>query len=516
MNTKTTPIAEAAAAAFKPSEQQQAFFDWIVNGTGSCILEAVAGAGKTTTLIHGVKLMTGRVFVGAFSKDIAKEIDSRIEKRQGVFVGTMHSFGFSVLRRAFPLINVDDRKLNNIWNDAVTRNPEYAPLGGSVLKLVSLAKQAAVGVGNRLRDPSLWFDLIDHYDIETFTIEGESDDEHDKTELLIKLGMKLLEVSNEMLHQVVDYDDMVYGPLIRNLRVYQHDWVLVDEAQDTNRARRILALRMLTRGGRLVAVGDPKQAIFGFTGADSDSLNQIAQSVNAIRLPLSITYRCPKSVVAFAQQWVSHIQSGEGAPEGSVRDEVIENLLTVARPGDAVLCRLTKHLVANVYNFIRAGIPAKIEGRAIGEGLAKLAQRWKVKSYTALRDKLVAYQDRETAKYRAKEEESKAVVVEDMVSCLFIIIERVQSIAPDVRNPVELIVAEIKRLFENTDDKDGKNIVTLSTIHKAKGREWKRVVWLFTGPSPWARKEWEIEQEVHLNYVAATRSKDELVLIHVK
>jgi superfamily I DNA/RNA helicase len=519
MNTETTPIAAAVAKAFLPSPQQQDFFNWIVNGTGSCILEAVAGAGKTTTLIEGVKLMTGRIFVGAFSSDINKEIGARLEKKPGLFNGTMHSFGFSCLRKAYKNIIVEGGKLNSIWNETVTRYPEYVALGGSVLKLVSLAKQAALGVDTRLRDPKPWLELIDHYDIETFSLSDDGDVENDKTELLIKLSMKLLEVSNSQIHERVDYDDMVYGPLIHNLDIYKHNWVLVDEAQDTNKARRLLALRMLYRNGRLVAVGDPKQAIFGFTGADADSLNRIAEDTNAIRLPLSITYRCPKAVVAYAQQWVSHIQAGDTAPDGIVRDDVIENLLTVARPGDVVLCRLSKHLVANVYNFIRAGIPAKIEGRAIGEGLAKLAKRWKVKSFTALRDKLLAYKEREVAKYIAKEEESKAVMVEDMVSCLMIIVDRVEQLKPNTKTPVQDVVAEIERLFENTTDENSKtkseNIVILSTIHKAKGREWQRVIWLFTGPSPWAKKEWEMEQEVHLNYVAATRSKFELVIIYV-
>src|SRR5574343_111966 len=117
------PTATAAAVKkFLPSPQQSAFFDWIVNGTGSCILEAVAGAGKTTTLVHGLVLMSGRVFFGAFSKDIATEIERKVKDNpkllerlnKELFLGTMHSCGFSIVRRAWRGVTVDDNKCRDI------------------------------------------------------------------------------------------------------------------------------------------------------------------------------------------------------------------------------------------------------------------------------------------------------------------------------------------------------------------------------------------------------------------
>jgi DNA helicase-2/ATP-dependent DNA helicase PcrA len=74
---------------------------------------------------------------------------------------------------------------------------------------------------------------------------------------------------------------------------------------------------------------------------------------------------------------------------------------------------------------------------------------------------------------------------------------------------VELVCEEIDKIF---GDNVGKECVLLSTIHKSKGREWDKVLWLQTGPSPWAKQDWEIEQEVNLCYVATTRAKKELVL----
>ena len=134
---------------------------------------------------------------------------------------------------------------------------------------------------------------------------------------VIAMSKVVLNKSNQNL-EIIDYDDMVYLPLQRDLRMLQNDWVLIDEAQDTNPTRRALAKNMLKPGGRLVAVGDPHQAIFGFTGADNDSLNIIEQEFQCARMPLTVTYRCPKAVVQHARNWVSHITAHDSAPEGEL------------------------------------------------------------------------------------------------------------------------------------------------------------------------------------------------------
>jgi DNA helicase-2/ATP-dependent DNA helicase PcrA len=59
--------------------------------------------------------------------------------------------------------------------------------------------------------------------------------------------------------------------------------------------------------------------------------------------------------------------------------------------------------------------------------------------------------------------------------------------------------------------------LTLSTIHSAKGLEWKAVflIWMLDGKLPSARAAddpEEMEEERRLLYVAATRAKDRLVM----
>ena len=493
-------VANYVTKTFTPSLQQANFFDWIVNGSGSCILEAVAGSGKTTTLIEALRLMKGTIFFGAYNKKIAVEIENRAPKRDGLFISTMHAAGFKAWRRVAPRVKVDDNKCRNIFRDACSRHPEYAPFEGPVLDLVSYAKQAALGVIAPVGDKAVWLKLIDHFDIET----AENDD------LVIALAKATLKKSIETDAAVIDFNDMIYAPLVHKVRAYEHDWVLIDEAQDTNAARRALALLMLKRGGRLVAVGDRHQAIYGFTGADADALDLLGSAVSAAPMPLTVSYRCPKTVIAHAKTYVNHIEAHESAIDGVVRNMLdAEKLIDVAKPGDAILCRFNAPIIKVAYGFIAAGVPAKVEGREIGTGLKALARRWKIKSYTALLDNLDKYLERETAKFRAKEQESRAAAVEDKVQCLKVIVERVAKIDPKPSNAVERVCTEIDTIF---GDNVGAECVLLSTIHKSKGREWNRVIWLQTGPSKWARKDWELQQETNLCYVATTRAKQELIL----
>jgi superfamily I DNA/RNA helicase len=285
---------------------------------------------------------------------------------------------------------------------------------------------------------------------------------------------------------------------------------VIDEAQDTNAARRLLALKILKPNGRLVAVGDPHQAIYGFTGADADALNLIGASKNAKTLPLTVTYRCPKAVVSYAQQWVKDIEAHPSAPEGVVRSEDDNfKLVDSVKPYDAILCRFNAPLVENVYQFIAKGIPAKIEGREIGEGLKTLARRWKVRNFDQLLERLGKYEAKEVAKFQKKEQPTRVQGVQDKCQCLRTLITRTIEVGY-TGDCVAALCAQIESIF--ADNVNGGHVV-LTSIHKSKGREWNKVFWLQTGASTLAKQEWEQVQENNLCYVAATRAKAELILV---
>ncbi len=495
------------------SAQQTAFIDWAVNGRGSCVLEAVAGSGKTTTVLGAATRMRGSCAIIAFNKSISNEIVDKLvdlgvdwKKAKG---GTVHSFGFSTYRKQFPNVKVDGNKVRRYVDELAEKNdPVFKYHGAKILKLVSLAKQAALGVLGSIDDDSLWHEIVEHHDL-----MGNDDDAPEGFAIsegaLIDNARFILLTNNKQV-DVIDFDDMIYLPLLFKLRFWQYDNVFVDEAQDTNPARRALARAILKPGGRLIAVGDRHQGIYGFTGADNDALDLIKADFNAIEMPLTVSYRCPKAVVNFARQWVSHIESHPDAPEGSVSgmDEIAFHETAPTLAGEsAVLCRVTKPLVRLAFALIRRKVACKVEGRDIGAGLKKLALRWKVQDIDGLDAKLTKYLDAETTKLLAKKQEAKLVQVEDAVGTLRVIMEQCRL---HKLYALQDVVDYIDGLFED----DVRGVLTLSTIHKSKGREWRKVFWLnrsSTCPSPWARQKWQQDQEVNLMYVAATRSKDQLV-----
>ncbi|HEY3276828.1 MAG TPA: ATP-dependent helicase [Syntrophorhabdaceae bacterium] len=71
--------------------------------------------------------------------------------------------------------------------------------------------------------------------------------------------------------------------------------------------------------------------------------------------------------------------------------------------------------------------------------------------------------------------------------------------------------------IENAGEKEDERVI-LSTVHQAKGLEWKAVfiIWCAEGrfPNPKAVEEGSIEEERRLFYVAATRAMDELYLCY--
>ncbi|ARQ95247.1 ATP-dependent DNA helicase [Bradyrhizobium phage BDU-MI-1] len=500
-------------SAIQWSPQQAAFIHEARTGTSSIVLIAVAGAGKTTTIIEAADGMPGSSIILSYNKKIADEIKAKLKKRgidwKRVEAATVHSIGLRNYKRAVAGVIVKGDKVSSLCAAMVTEDElpiELVPHTSVICHLVSLAKANAVGVQGQgeIDDTSIWEDIVDHFDL------FDEEPLKKKADALIEAAINLLKASND-LFQVVDFDDMIYLPLLRQIQFFQYDQVIMDEAQDANICRRLMADALLKDDGRFMGVGDPHQAIYGFTGADNDSMENLKRHFNAKEMPLTVTYRCPKKIVKFAQTWVNHIQAHSSAPEGMISAMTFEDFKT--REGwhsgeSAILCRSTRPLVTAAFALIRENIPCRIEGRDIGEALIKLCTRWKAaKTIWELEEKLEDWKEKETEKWIAKKKMSRVQEVEDKFETLMVVMEacldKKQTLVTDV-------VAYINQIF--ADNVAG--ILTLSTIHKSKGREWRNVFWLdrfTTCPSKYASQPWEIEQENNLCYVAATRSMNMLV-----
>lgn len=259
-----------------------------------------------------------------------------------------------------------------------------------------------------------------------------------------------------------------------------------------------------TEGGRRLYVANNivvHNSIYGFRGAMIGAMDRMQSKLQAEQLPLPISYRCAKSVIALAQTIVPQIQARPDAPDGLVEDC---SGLSLVKAGDMVLCRNNAPLVKPCFELIRNGVKATIKGRDIGTNLVNLIRKVEKRnpsySFLQLLANVQDYVDEQSAKLTAQHKESQAASLQDQGETIVALSEACHSLA-DLENRVKTIFS---------DDVQG---VIFSTIHKIKGGEADRVFIIkpeLLGPQKYDTKSWQLEQLQNLNYVAITRARLEL------
>lgn len=482
--------------AFTPDANQKRIFDFIKDGKGNAVVRAVAGSGKTTTIVEGVRYIPKdeSVAMMAFNTDIVEEVRQKVPAH--IFVSTLHSAGWNAIQKT-RRTKLNTKKYREIimvkamewglYSSGI--NPiEYTE---RVHKLVTLGRLSLSLNVDSLEETATKHDiqLTDYEAIRALEVIGEG--RKDITQL--------------------DFTDMIFiAATERFVELPRFKWVFLDEAQDISVCQQELVMKMIAPGGRFIAVGDPAQAIYGFAGADTESFDKFRTRPDTVELPLSVSYRCSKEVVKYAQTVMKEIQPYEKAVEGEI---VADGDVADIREGDFVLCRLTRPLVGLCFHLISRGTPAYILGRDIGRNLITLIKSTKALSLDGLWLKLDKEHQRIGEKIlRQNPELTKDDLLEEAGYVMFqhkIDTLREIALKDSVNNPADLI-REIDGLFH--DKREG---IRLATIHKAKGLEAERVFILEPDlmPSKWAKKPWQKEQEHNLMYVAYTRAKKTLAFI---
>lgn len=491
------------------SPQQFSVFEAVADASPDAphlVVEALAGTGKTTTIVEALcRLIAAnpgrRVVLVAFNKIIAKELERAITKRlggipAGVEVRTLHSYGLRAItkaqgRRALDASAARARivALGSAWERWEAQEARMA-----CAKLISSAKGS-------LCVPDL--DALDDA-IDTASIELPADEAEWPRERIVTAAARVLQQTASDSRGPIDFDDMIWLPIVQELPVATFASVFVDETQDLNPAQLELVLRAAGKRGRITAIGDRNQAIYGFRGADRSAIPRMIDRLAAEVLPLSITYRCPKAVVREAQRYVPHFVAAESAPEGIVRHTDLDALRAGAAPGDFVISRLNAPLVSLAFHWLAAGRRCEIRGRDIGAGLAalvkKLAKGREELGIAGLRDALSAWEGNEIRRLAAKDLDTTNV--SDKAACIRALAEGAAGI--------EDLQGRIARLF--SDEADGsagkRGGIVLTSAHRSKGLEADRV-WMLRDTF---RPEKGTEER-NLCYVAITRAKRELVFV---
>jgi len=486
------------------------------------LIQAVAGSGKSKTLellCQQIGKSAGRTCLLAFNKTIATVL-----KNRGLPASTFNSLGYGVVMNAFKNPVLDGDKVANTVKGMMTPKDMKA-IGSATINLVSKAYTIGLVPDHRMvRSLSLnpvtkeyagvWQELIDTYDIDTTSANGEIDNTIEIIEASRDVLARCLATTN-----IVSFDDQISFPVLYGLPMRQYDHLMVDEAQDTNLVQMAFLKKALARNGRFTAVGDRFQSLYMFRGAASDAMDRIKREFECVEYPLSICYRCPKKVVEVAKALVPQIEAAEWKGEGIV-EHLEKHGPSTYKTGDIIVSRKNADLVSMAYKLMAARVPCGILGRDMISGLITLMR--KIESNYVMQGRtenqieflitsLESWRDREVQKAKVKDDEGKIQAITDKFDTMMVIIDSSDAIT------ISSVINECLSMFSADKDLEAmkRTKVVLMTIHKSKGDEAPRIFWLERDncPSGWARTKEQEHTELCIQYVAITRAQEALYYI---
>ncbi|MGL5835525.1 MAG: UvrD-helicase domain-containing protein [Waterburya sp.] len=516
----------------KPSKYQHKILDWLQNGRGNATCNAVAGSGKTTTLklsaqqLRSMGIEPKDIKVIVFGKQNSLDLITKFGQEWKYSIQTLHSVGFRILQQEIGKF----RPYEKIVNSKYSRIAED-------WKLIPRKTKKRTNIGSLTESKAIsrvehFLTLIDLVRLTLSDLSVESirslayhhnlEGIHDYKQVSRAIANILTKGQEQAINEHrIDFTDMVWLPVEWSLnekswfKTYQ--WVLVDECQDLNAAQLELSLMLAGNNGRMLYVGDPRQAIFGFAGADNRSYQKIVERTQATELPLSLCYRCPKSHLDLVNRIYPEIpiESTQGAAPGIIEciektalwDEEHPSHLVI---GDMVLSRKTAPLVSLCIRLIGQGIAATVKGKDIGK---------QIKSELEAIADITGFQYEEFNVFVEQYREFKFQTYENLDNA-----EQLKENLSDKLNALSTIYSSqpnatcVAHLCTYIDDlfSDDESPITLSTCHRAKGLEGDRIFILKPEDMPmvWeSQLGWQKEQEDNLLYVALTRSKSALYIV---
>ena len=588
---------------FKLSAYQENILNTVKLTDKNILVDAKAGSGKTSTLIlisEAIQKQGNKCLFLAFNKHIVEELKGKMDTTDCA-VKTIHSLGYSYLRsflyRQYGQhykMDLDENKLREIVKHKFEEDGYQQ----------SVIEQNIDKTGTELKDFIRTLISETCHLINFCRFHMTNYHEQDKVRKLalsccrtiieenigfdnyptlvesvidkLKNDFENPEIIDGLPTYKVDFTDMIYFPVYYkmippwSIREYL-DYVLIDECQDLSELQQEF-LKTLGNNSRFIFVGDEKQAIYGFAGADTKSIFKLTQRYDLEQLPLNICYRCPKKVIKLVQQEVlPTIEYNKERPDvGEVycieRSEIIKNL----EKNDVIITRrnsdllrlfidlsvkkkiqvrlLNKDLVNNVTNTLTRIVNSYIEKYNKGLNIEKELFEWmaekgipkQVLKQTNLdkdvEDKIIQLMKDRKNKSITKQKHTVDYLIKcmteyktqgnynqknmetgelDELTAYYNIIESFIDMFKQKVNA--LTVKDLITFIENfLSLNENKEVPTLSTIHKMKGGEADNI-FIYDYPRfPYKynnMSEDDQQQEVNLQYVALTRAKKKLYLV---
>lgn len=468
--------------ALIPTDEQQVIIDAAVNTDDNLIIVALAGAAKTSTLVMIANALPDINSVClAFNRNIANEMGERLPSNCKSM--TLNGLGHRIWSK-----HLGNRKLtleiNKLWGILKNINdsrPKYDKLYGNdakeVIDAVKIGKTSGFmpsdvmpGRITPLYDETNFFDLLE---FEPNSLQREF----------------ILEITKESFIQsfngLIDFDDQLLCPtIVDDVGFTKFPLTFTDESQDFSKLNQRMIWKMV-QNRRLIAVGDPKQAIYGFRGADTESMQNLSEMFDMKEYKLTVSFRCAKNIVNNVHWHAPEMKPSDFAVDGEVvrYDGWSSNDIP---DHSAILCRNNAPLFSVFMNLLSSNRYPELSDKEIINKIVRVLKDLGPRSKDS--EYVLTSIDRwlETTLNKLNENDDTSPYI-DMASCL------------------RFIASQHKTLGEALDWTDNlktqKGTIILSTMHKSKGLEYDSVFIL----DEYLLK--DTEQDPNLKYVAETRAK---------
>ncbi|MYS93804.1 MULTISPECIES: UvrD-helicase domain-containing protein [Streptomyces] len=450
-------------------------------------LQAGAGTGKTSTLCLLAASTKRRGRYLAFNKDIARDAAARFPST--VQCRTAHATAFAALGHRYA-----DR-LNS------PRQPAWKI--GQALGILRSLRIADYEISQRtlshnvLRTITRFCHSADatltHHHVPRVRGLDRPADHRQFAELVLPFAAKAWADLQRPDHGIVRFEHDHYlkmwaltGPKI------EADFLFLDEAQDTNPVLERVFIAQRDHA-QLVMVGDSAQAIYGWRGA-----TDVMTGFDAEQLTLTRSFRFGPQIADEANRWLALAD----APIRLTGTTSIPAEVSSVEHPDAVLCRTNIGAMTEVMHLLGEG--HRVALTRGGQQLAQLA--------LAARDLKEGRRTHhpELVLFASWGDLQDYTAYDPAGRDLQPFVDLVDTHGPDA------ILAAVSQLAEETHAD-----VTVSTAHKAKGREWPavRIGKDFPKPkdtdpgAPAASQPPEVSDlDARLAYVAITRARNRLDL----
>lgn len=527
-----------------PTAEQTAIIAYVRSGTQHLLVQALAGTGKTSTIVASlVEATVKRVLLCAFGRENAKALRIQMPKappKHTWKASTLHGQGLGILRSYGWKPDPEDKAVpdeedpgeeekgggirknesENLVNDVADTIAQVVSaddlrgsepwfslpiaLTGNVKFVVSPeVRRAARDLLHYWKDRCLGQDDVDSEELEAFddlSSEEDADLVYTIADLAYHLGARIDRPR-------IDYHDMIWLPLVLDLMPkWPYPLVIVDEGQDLSRPQFKLAKRLMSPGGRLVVVGDLRQSIYGWRGAVGDEVWAEMGTMQSVMLPLTVSFRCARAVVEVANVLVEELRAWDNAPVGMIRTctfaRMIEGLPTasidsfVLSRNNAVLFDIALQL------WSRNAIFSFSKGKELAVGLHALVNQLNINDAESFRKSLDEWYEKALAKAEEKTALSKIARIKQRRATLLALLTCTEP-------------RGLHALLQRLTTERANAVVKLATVHGAKGLEADRV---YLMRETFARHQERPpepipQEELNLEYVAITRARRELIWV---